>query len=137
MSRFGTVGLRRARAVPAAVAGVGVVLAVAAACASGPSTPDAGDQATGDQGAGPAAPPGQEQQPMTGDAAAAKATLDSRARSAPDEVAGWGIDPAAGVVAVQVVGPRTPAVDRFLAGVDPRVLRIEHVDEPPRLLPGS
>lgn len=137
MSRFGTGGLRRARAVPAAAAAAGVVLAVAAACASGPSTPDSGDQATGDQGTGPAAPPGQEQQPMTGDPAAAKATLDSRARSAPDEVAGWGIDPSAGVVAVRVVGPRTPAVDRFLAGVDPRVLRIEHVDEPPRLLPGT
>lgn len=74
---------------------------------------------------------------MTRDPARAMATLDSRARSAPDEVAGWAIDPAAEVVAVQVVGPRTAAVDRFLAGLDPQVLRIEHVDQPPRLLPGT
>lgn len=115
----------RAAAVTAVVAAAVLTAGTACTAPSGPAP-------------GSSPPPPPQETPMNPtDPAAVKATLDGRAASVPDEVAGWAVDPASNLVAVSVVGPRTPAVDRFLAGIDPRLLRIEHVDRPPRTLPGG
>lgn len=71
-----------------------------------------------------------------GSAEAAHRLLDERAAAGdvPDAVCSWGVDPTAGVVIVDVAGPRTVEVDRFLAGVDPGLVRVVPMAAPPRRL---
>lgn len=67
----------------------------------------------------------------------AKQQLDDRADRAPSSVTAWGIDPAIGLVVVQVTGGRTAEVERFLAGIDPRTLRVVTGSAPVRKLPAA
>lgn len=75
--------------------------------------------------------------PTPAEVEATQRTLDARAGAVPDSVVSWGIDPAVGLVVVGVRGARDGAVDRFLAGVDPRTYRVESGTAPARTLPGA
>lgn len=113
----------RTRLVVLAAAAV-VVAAAVAACGSSAAAP-------GPPRAGPADPA----RPTAAEVDATKRALDDRASTAPTTVVTWGVDPAAGVVVVGVSGARTADVDRFVAGLDPRTLRVDTGSAPVRPLP--
>lgn len=75
--------------------------------------------------------------PTAAEVEATREELDRRAARVPPTVVAWGVDPAAGRVVVSVSGARTPEVDRFLEGLDPRTLRVDTGAAAPRPLPGG
>lgn len=116
---------RRTLLLAAAAAAVGVACAAPAAGAFEP--PSRADRTTDEESPGP----------TPAEVEATQRALDARAPEAPSSVVSWGVDPAVGLVVVAVSGERTPEVDRFLAGVDPRTYRLDTAAEPARPLPGS
>lgn len=74
--------------------------------------------------------------PTPAEVEATQRALDARSAAVPDSVVSWGVDPAVGLVVVGVRGARDDAVDRFLAGLDPRTYRVESGAAPARPFAG-
>jgi hypothetical protein len=130
---------RRAAIVAAVLGATAVTAAAVSACGAaqaGASPNDAAQAGAGPNGAAPGAGPG-DVRPTPAEVERAQQQLDERASRVPSSVTSWGIDPAIGLVVVRVTGGRTPEVERFLDGIDPRTLRVVTGSDPVRPLPGT